>query len=190
MFYDIILMILPPHTSHLTQSLDVAIFSPLKQHMAVELHGIIETEIVQLQKVEWLSAYIRARERAFCISNILSAFSEANLFPFNSKKVLRRIPSSIVSQTIQNMTPDTDISPLQYPLLTSSPINITIFRAANNELQRCIATNSSLSTPKCNYIHRLAQSSEKFYVCTSIKEQENSALKEVIYSCKNRLAET
>ena len=190
MFYDIILMILPPHTSHLTQSLDVAIFSPLKQHMAVELHGIIETEIVQLQKVEWLSAYIRARERAFCISNILSAFSRASLFPFNPKKVLRRIPFSVVSQTIRNTTLDTDISPLQHPLLTSSPANITIFRAANNELQHRIATNSSLSTPERNYIYRLARSFEKLYARNSIKEQKNIAFKEVIHSRKNQLAGT
>ena len=121
MFYDIILMILLPHTLHLTQPLEVAIFLLLKQHTTAELYRIIETEIAWLQKAEWLSTYIQARERAFCISNILSAFSEANLFPFNCKKVLRRIPSSIVSQTIQNMTPDTDISPFQYPFLTSSP---------------------------------------------------------------------
>ena len=35
--YNIMLFILPPHSSHLTQSLDVAIFGSLKKHMAAEL---------------------------------------------------------------------------------------------------------------------------------------------------------
>ena len=31
--HKIVLLILPPHTSHLTQPLNVAIFSPLKKYM-------------------------------------------------------------------------------------------------------------------------------------------------------------
>ena len=50
--YNIMLLILPPHSSHLTQSLDVAIFGSLKKHMAAELQDVIQTEVPHIQKAE------------------------------------------------------------------------------------------------------------------------------------------
>jgi DDE superfamily endonuclease len=88
MFHHIVLLILPPHTSHLTQPLDIGIFSPLKRHMAAELQGIITTEVARLQKVEWVSAYARARKKALRKANILSAYVGVGLFPFCPDKVL------------------------------------------------------------------------------------------------------
>ena len=90
--HDIVLLILPPHSSHLTQPLNVAVFGPLKKAMAVELQHIIHTEVLRIQKAEWMSAYVRARTRALSSSNIISAFSGAGLFPFSPSKILRRIP--------------------------------------------------------------------------------------------------
>ena len=49
---DIILMVLPPHSSHLTQPLDVAIFGPLKKVMSIEVGKYIRTEVARIQKVE------------------------------------------------------------------------------------------------------------------------------------------
>src|SRR2546421_8258564 len=48
---DIILMILPPHSSHYTQPLDLAIFSPLKTAMSVELSHIICTKSTMFRKL-------------------------------------------------------------------------------------------------------------------------------------------
>ena len=81
-------MILPPHSSHFTQPLDLAIFSPLKTAMSVELSRIICTGINRVQKAEWLSAYVKAREAAFSTANINSSWTAAGLFPFNPFKVL------------------------------------------------------------------------------------------------------
>jgi DDE superfamily endonuclease len=38
---NILLMILPPHSSHLTQPLDVGVFGALKKHMAAEIDPLI-----------------------------------------------------------------------------------------------------------------------------------------------------
>jgi len=42
---NIVIMILSPYSSHLTQSLDVAIFSPLKGHMTTKIESFIRMEV-------------------------------------------------------------------------------------------------------------------------------------------------
>jgi len=59
---NIILMILPPHSSHMTQPLDVGVFGPLKKHMAAEIDPLIRTGIPRIQKVEWLSVFVAAHD--------------------------------------------------------------------------------------------------------------------------------
>jgi hypothetical protein len=194
MFHNIVLLILPPHTSHITQPLDVGIFSPLKRHMAAELHGIIITEVARIQKVEWVSAFARARKKALRKSNILSAYLGAGLFPFCPDKVLRQIPTmpEVHPQTPHHQrrcTPEsTSNSPLEHPLLASSPLDMNVFRAANEYLKNSIAANSSILPEEREHINRLTRSSEKFVARTTIREQENVALREVVNARKNRVA--
>ena len=72
---NIILMILPPHSSHLTQSLNVGVFSPLKRLMASAIEPLVSTELHRILKAEWLSAFVEAHDGAFSMQNIQSAFS-------------------------------------------------------------------------------------------------------------------
>jgi hypothetical protein len=68
------LLILPPHTSHMLQPLDVAIFRLLKKRLTAALEHLNEAQLVRIQKAEWLSAYITARTEALSAPNITSAF--------------------------------------------------------------------------------------------------------------------
>ena len=56
MDHNIVLFILPPHSSHLTQPLDVGVFRSLKKYMSNALQPLIRTGIARIQKVEWLTA--------------------------------------------------------------------------------------------------------------------------------------
>ena len=67
---NIHLLMLPPHTSHLLQPLDVGVFGPLKSAMSKCLDQLIRTGIARLEKVEWVEKYIEARPYAFTQSNI------------------------------------------------------------------------------------------------------------------------
>ena len=78
----ILLMILPPHSSHLTQLLDVRVFSSLKKYIAVELYPLMSTGIARIQKFEWLAAFVAAHERALSTKNILSGFRDADIHSF------------------------------------------------------------------------------------------------------------
>lgn len=57
--HDIIVFLLP----HLSQSLDVVIFDPLKSAMSSQLSQLNAMEILRLQKVEWLEHYIISRSK-------------------------------------------------------------------------------------------------------------------------------
>ena len=49
---NIKLLILPPHSSHFTQPLDIAIFSPLKEYLTQALLPLLNTHINTVQKFE------------------------------------------------------------------------------------------------------------------------------------------
>jgi hypothetical protein len=141
MFANIVLLILLLHSSHLTQPLDVSVFGPLKTHLTTALHGLISIEIASVQKFEWLGAYVVARELAFKSTNILSAFSGAGLIPFQPRKVIRQLhfaASKTQTPLSCSSTPadSEQSSPLENIQLTSSPIDITPFRSANEEINR------------------------------------------------------
>ena len=67
--HHIILFLLPPHSSHLLQPLDVGVFSPLKRLMSSQLSRLYATEIVRLQKIEWLQHYVIARPNAIMFNS-------------------------------------------------------------------------------------------------------------------------
>ena len=71
---NISILLMPPHSSHLCQPLDVGIFSPLKEYMSAELNKITRYGVSSIKKFEWAEAYRYARLQAMTASNIKSAF--------------------------------------------------------------------------------------------------------------------
>ncbi len=68
--HDIVLILLPPHCSHLLQPLDVSIFGPLKSALSKELDHIFRTGISTLQKIEWFQAFMKAHVSSINVKNI------------------------------------------------------------------------------------------------------------------------
>jgi hypothetical protein len=133
MQHNIELMILPPHSSHYTQPLDLA----LKAAMAVEIDKTIRTGIMRVLKVERLTACINARAGWFAVG----------LSPFNPAKVLDRFTD--LTPTEGNNRPQTpNTSPL-FPdtILNSSPSDAISMHQRNNALIGLINSNQPLSTP-------------------------------------------
>ena len=88
---DIVVMILPSHSSYLTQPLDVAVFSPLKRHMTTKIEPLIRRGINRVQKVEWTAAFVAAHQEAFTIRNIKAGFRGTGIHPYLPTKVLNRV---------------------------------------------------------------------------------------------------
>jgi hypothetical protein len=55
--HKIIVFLLPPHSSHLLQPLDIGVFGLVKAAMGLRLSRLYAIEISRLQKIEWLENY-------------------------------------------------------------------------------------------------------------------------------------
>jgi hypothetical protein len=86
---DLFLLLL--YSSHKTQPLDLSIFRPLKTVINLEVDRIFQHSTIRLPRIEWTSAYIKARARCFKPSSIESGFRKASIYLFDPKILLLTI---------------------------------------------------------------------------------------------------
>ena len=92
--HDIVLILLPPHCSHLLQSLDVNIFGPLKSALSNELDHIFRIGISTLQKIEWFQAFMKAHASVINVKNIQGGWRGTGIYPMNPTRVLKEFALS------------------------------------------------------------------------------------------------
>ena len=83
--YNITILKIPPHTTDLLQSLDVAVFKSLKDHWGCELFKRLNATRSRLRKAEFatLLASENVWEKAFLKENIQNEFRKCGIFPCN-----------------------------------------------------------------------------------------------------------
>jgi hypothetical protein len=156
----IIPALLVPHTSHLTQLLDIGVFSPLNKALSRTLAPLLITQVCRIRTPKWLSAFIKAHNLAFTTQNIKSTFSGAGFVPFNPEKVLNRVPLLLplppsASDTSPRSTPTTLF---HKEILTSSLIDGNATYKANATVMELMASGDTvLVTPTRKYIAGLAK---------------------------------
>ena len=184
----IILLLMPPHSSHLCQPLDVGVFSPLKEYMSQELNETLKYGVPNIKKYEWADAYQRARPKAMSANNVTSAFRATGLVPFNRRKVLVRMP------TFQEKDCDSDLelesneditteSQQEHPFAnvpaTPSRIDPTILKDANAALLSNIQAGI-FDTPTRTFIPKLATFAEFSSTQVVIANHKNQAKDSII----------
>lgn len=89
--YKIILLCLPPHSTHLLQPLDVGIFSPLAQayKSRIQAHSVFGAQ--NILKAQFLTFFSQARREAISMRNITSAWKAAGLIPFDTAPILSKL---------------------------------------------------------------------------------------------------
>ena len=174
---NIKLLILPPHSSHLTQPLDISVFGPLKKYLSNQVYRIVGANLAKLTKTEWLRCYISAREDAFSFHNIESGWSGAGLVPFQPRKVIRR---KLGRSPTPPSTPPPDGTIFDTALLNSSQSNIEAMQKANRVLKDMFTSNSDLATPQQNYILRLGQKAEQYKARIAILDKQKEAAESVL----------
>jgi hypothetical protein len=67
----IILLCLPPHTTHLLQPLDISLFAPLALYYKSKIRDTCKFGYnYTVDKMAFLDAYLKARDKAFTVTNI------------------------------------------------------------------------------------------------------------------------
>ena len=131
---NIITISLPSHSSHITQPLDVALFSPLKRAYGDEINAFIKAHINHITKVEFISAYHNAYHKIFTEKNIKAGFRGAGLIPFDPESVISKLdvklvtpegsrPSSANSNTWTSRTPKNPLEAISQSTFVQTQIN-------------------------------------------------------------------
>ena len=185
---DILLMILPPHSSHLTQPLDVGVFGPLKKHMAAEIEPLMRTGITRVQKVEWLTAFVAAHAKAVSAKNILGGFRGTGIHPFLPTKVLRRVASPPPKPQSRPSTPQNLLTPFNETVFTDSPADFNAVQRANVALNALLDSDKPLPTPAKKFVRHITRSHMCLHARNTILEQENADHKAVLQARKRPLS--
>lgn len=109
----IILIILPPHSTHQLQPLDVGLFSPLSTKYTNELNMLMFNSLglISMSKRVFWRLFWPAWQQAFTSNNIESAWKTTGFFPFHPPVVLDKItkpvPATSAASTNALQTPMT-----------------------------------------------------------------------------------
>ena len=85
------LMILPAHSSHITQPLYAAVFGPLKTGMGRETDRLHGSPQDRLQKADWAGMLVWACHTSMIAANIRRCFKLTGLYPFCPSHLLHTI---------------------------------------------------------------------------------------------------
>ena len=80
-------IMIPPHSSHLLQPLDVGCFSHLKREYKRVVRDKLSMTMDPIRRAEFNQIYQKARPKAFTKPRIQKAFSISALYPPNRKRI-------------------------------------------------------------------------------------------------------
>jgi hypothetical protein len=183
MQHDIELVLMPPHSSHLCQPLDVSVFSSLKRAMTNEMDKIMRYGVPTIKKFEWADAYRIARPKAFTESNIKSGWSGTGLIPFNRRRVTLRLPDAspegVASTSAYPEATDLSSCPFSNVPETPSKLESISLRSANMILlEKINATN--LDTPTKRYVSRLTSLIENLRARYTASERQFDEISKIV----------
>jgi hypothetical protein len=94
---NIVLLWMPPHTSHMLQPLDVGCFGPLKQAFSKRTQGLIRNHIFHIDKSTFIATLYAAHIDAITSNNIRAGFRGSGLHPFDPSVVLSTLDPTFSS---------------------------------------------------------------------------------------------
>jgi hypothetical protein len=149
----IIPLCLPAHSSHLTQLLDIGIFSPLKKAYSAEISKLARANITHITKDDFFAAFHAAFRRVFTRENALGCFRGAGLVPFDPQAVLSKLDVHV-----QVQTPPGSAHSLPDPWVSKTPQNATEALSQSTLIKDQVAKHQGSSpTPILSAIDQLTK---------------------------------
>ena len=154
-FYNgIYVLWLPPHSSHVTQPLDVAVFGPVKNAYRRALSRLDSDDDSSLRsKISFLKCYNYARKDAITRKNIIAGFKTSGQWPVSVKNVLR---NSMVTAD-----QDDEERPKKRPKIASQPSKMLYETPQSSKELRNVLNNvfreEKISRPIRHLFNKLGQ---------------------------------
>jgi hypothetical protein len=166
----ILLAVLPPHSTHRLQPLDLGLFAPLVTYYSQAIDRLLSGShgLVSLTKRDFWPLFHEAWEKAFCARNIRSAWEVAGIYPLNPQRVITNVIT-------QPATPDRQVMP---PQSTKTPRSIRSYRRSVRKLNK-----EGRVTPD---MARLLRAGEKFAADLEIARHEVVSLRSAVVHEKKR----
>ena len=192
--HRILVLALVPHSSHLTQPLNVTVFGPLKRIVSGIINPMFQLGITRIQKSELIEAYSKAHMKAFSVK---AGFSSTSIYPFNPNKVFNRIQSILLASDVlplftapmpptlhsQIPTSTTDNTPFTSQILTSSPLDFSLFQVANSPWA---TERNHCQPPARQYIRCVTSAAEKLFTRSSTLQQRTETQEALLAARKQR----
>lgn len=141
---DIIVMSLPPNSTHRTQPLDKGVFSPLKQAWREECHVfLLKNQGKVISKFSFSQIFSKAWLKSMTPSNIISGFRNTGIYPLDKTKLLPADDKSSTESVRGHYTPFLTLQPHHASPQPQSHLHLHIYQ----------------STPSCPSAHAQGRSS-------------------------------
>ena len=85
------IFLLPMHSTHILQPLDIRVFQSFKYYHQEMLKESIQYRGLDYKHIDFLTSFQRIRDLTFKKPIILSAFAKSSLYPFNPSAVLVKL---------------------------------------------------------------------------------------------------
>ena len=91
----VVILCLPPHTTHVSQPLDVSFFAPLKRYWSQACHHYVQENPGQvITKYQFSSLFSAAWYKTIKPETLVSGFRKVGVCPFNAEAIKASDPSS------------------------------------------------------------------------------------------------
>src|SRR6187402_51779 len=155
--HNIITLGLPPHSSYLTQPLDIGCFSVLKRAYSRQIETFIKAHINHITKVEFFLAFVAAYKELITAQNAQAGFRGAGLVPFNPEAVLSKLDVKL-----RTPTPSRPSTANTYPWVSQTPSNPMEALSQTTLVRNRIARHQGSSpTPLFETVAALAKGTER-----------------------------
>ena len=168
--HSIILGILPPHSTHRLQPLDVGIFSPLSTAYSNEIDHLIQSSqgFSRVTKRSFWAMFRTAWKTALSFENIRSAFASTAVYPLGPEKILNQL---------KKKTPSPTLSDSEFNRKTPSSVR---------GVRRAVKAIRSETTDIALELDLIIRASEKLAIRAEILEHENIGLRTALVGEKKR----
>ena len=167
--HGIILAVLPPHSTHRLQPLDVSLFSPLATAYSHEIDDFIQKSqgFCRITKRVFWRLFRPAFQKAFISNNILAGFSATGVHPLNPEKVLSQLQKKTPSPT----TSDSEAK-------RKTPGSVRGLR----RMERAIRAEGEMAAE----VNIILRASQKLATRAELLEHENTGLRQALIDEKGR----